>query len=182
MALSLCLVVFPTFFNLSLNLVIKSSWSEPLSAPSLVFADCIELLHLWLQRTNQFEFTIDYLVISMYRVLSCVFGRGCLLWPVHSLGKTLWAFALFHFVLQGQTCLLLHIFLDFLLLHSNPLWWKGLLLLLLLLLFFFFGVSSRRLIGGKVFYMEWKNKYFVSKCLLGYAETVGLREEYNRFC
>ena len=28
----------------------KSSWSEPLSAPGLVFADCIELLHLWLQR------------------------------------------------------------------------------------------------------------------------------------
>ena len=43
------LVVFHTFFNLSLNLAIRSSWSEPLSAPSLVFADCIELLHLWLQ-------------------------------------------------------------------------------------------------------------------------------------
>ena len=44
------LVVFPTFFNLSLNLAIRSSWSEPESAPSLVFADCTELLHLWLQR------------------------------------------------------------------------------------------------------------------------------------
>ena len=33
-----------------LNLAIRSSWSEPQSAPSLVFADCIELLHLWLQR------------------------------------------------------------------------------------------------------------------------------------
>ena len=43
-------VVFPTFFNLSLNLAIRSSWSEPQSAPSLVFADCIERLHLWLQR------------------------------------------------------------------------------------------------------------------------------------
>ena len=43
------LVVFHTFVNLSLNLAIRSSWSEPLSAPSLVFADCIELLHLWLQ-------------------------------------------------------------------------------------------------------------------------------------
>ena len=42
------LVVFPTFFNLSLNLAIMSLWSEPKSAPSLVFADCIELLHLWL--------------------------------------------------------------------------------------------------------------------------------------
>ena len=38
-----------------------------------------------------------------------------------SLGKTLLAFALLHFVLQGQTCLLLHGSLDFLLLHSNPL-------------------------------------------------------------
>ena len=44
------LVVFPTFFNLRLNLAIRSSWSEPQSASSLVFADCIELVHLWLQR------------------------------------------------------------------------------------------------------------------------------------
>ena len=43
-------MVFPTFFNWSLNLAIRSSWSEPQSAPGLVFADCIELLHLWLQR------------------------------------------------------------------------------------------------------------------------------------
>ena len=28
---------------------------------------------------------------------------------VHSLGKTLLAFALLHFVLQGQTCLLFHL-------------------------------------------------------------------------
>ena len=40
----------PTFFNFSLNLAIRSSWSEPQSAPGLVFADCTELLHLWLQR------------------------------------------------------------------------------------------------------------------------------------
>ena len=44
------LVVFPAFFNLSLNLTIRSSWSESQSAPSLVFAECIELCHLWLQR------------------------------------------------------------------------------------------------------------------------------------
>ena len=43
------LVVFPTFLNLSLNLAIRSSWSEPQWAPSLVFADCVELLHLWLK-------------------------------------------------------------------------------------------------------------------------------------
>ena len=31
--------------------------------------------------------------MSMCRVFSCVVGRGCLLWPVRSLGKTLLAFA-----------------------------------------------------------------------------------------
>ena len=35
--------------------------------------------------------------------------------------KSLSAFALLHFVLQGQTCLLLQVSLDFLLLHSTPL-------------------------------------------------------------
>ena len=44
------LMIFLTFFNFSLNLAIRSSRSEPQSAPSLVFAGCIELLHLWLQR------------------------------------------------------------------------------------------------------------------------------------
>ena len=73
--------------------------------------------------------------MSMCRVVSCVIGRGCLLWPVRSLGKTLLAFALLHVVLQGRICLLLQVSLDSLLLHSSPLWWKGHL---------FFGVSSRR--------------------------------------
>ena len=61
--------------------------------------------------------------MSMCRVFSCAVERGCLLCPACSLGKK--SFALLHFVLQGQICLLLHISLDFLLLHSNPLWWKG---------------------------------------------------------
>ena len=38
--------VFSTFFNLSLNLAIRSSWSVPQSTPGLVFVDCIELFHL----------------------------------------------------------------------------------------------------------------------------------------
>ena len=42
-------------------------------------------------------------------------------WPVRSLGKTLLAFVLLHFVLWGQICLLLQVSLDFLLLHSSPL-------------------------------------------------------------
>ena len=78
----------------------------------------------------------QHLLMSMCRVVSCVVGIGCLIWPVHSLGKTLLAFALLHYVLQGQTCLLFQVSLDFLLLHSSPLCWKGHL--------FFFGVSSRR--------------------------------------
>ena len=55
--------------------------------------------------------------MSTYRVFSCVIGRGCLLWPVRSLGKPLLAFALLHSVFQGQICLLLQVFLDFLLLY-----------------------------------------------------------------
>ena len=63
--------------------------------------------------------------MSMCRVFSWVVGRGCFLWPVHSLGKTLLAFALLHSLLQGQICLLLQVSLDFLLLHSSTLQWKG---------------------------------------------------------
>ena len=63
--------------------------------------------------------------MSMCRVFSCVVWRGCLLWPVRSLGKTLLAFALLHSVFQGQICLLLQVFLDFLFLHSSPLYWNG---------------------------------------------------------
>ena len=43
--------------------------------------------------------------MSTCRVFSCVVGRGCLLWPVHLLGKTLLVFALLHSILQGQICL-----------------------------------------------------------------------------
>ena len=40
---------------------------------------------------------------------------------MHSLSKTLLAFSLLHFVLQGQICLLLHVSLDFLLSALNKL-------------------------------------------------------------
>ena len=63
--------------------------------------------------------------MSMCRVFSCIVGRGCLLWPVHSLGRTLLASALVHSVLQGQFFLILQVFLDFLILYSSPLSWKG---------------------------------------------------------
>ena len=86
--------VVPAFFNLSLNFAIRHSGSEPQSAPSLVLLTVWELL--------QSDFTIDHLVTSMCRVFSCVVGRECLLWPVHSLGKTLVAFSLLHFVLEAK--------------------------------------------------------------------------------
>ena len=63
--------------------------------------------------------------MSMCWVVSCVVGRGCLLWPVRSLGKTLLPFDLLCFVLQGQIYPLFQVSLDFLLLHSNYLQWKG---------------------------------------------------------
>ena len=34
------------------------------------------------------EATYQQQMTSMYRVFSCVFGRGCFLWPLHSLDKT----------------------------------------------------------------------------------------------
>ena len=52
---------------------------------------------------------------------------------VRSLGKTLLAFVLLHFVLQGQTCLLLQVFLDLLLLHFSPVYWKRYLFWVLVL-------------------------------------------------
>ena len=82
-------MVFPTFYNLSLNLAIRSSRSEPQSTSGLVFADCIELLYLWLPKYTQSDFGVDHLVMSMCRVVSSVLGGGCLLWPLRSLGKTL---------------------------------------------------------------------------------------------
>ena len=58
----------------------------------------------------------------------------CLLLLVHFLGKTLSIFALLHSAFQGQIGLLLQVFLDFLLLLSSPLEWKG---------YLFLGVSSK---------------------------------------
>ena len=95
-------MIFPTFFNLSLNFIIRSSLSESQSAPSFVVADCIKLYHLQLQRIWSIWFWYDHLVMSMCRVISCIVARGYLLWPVYSLGKTLLTFALLHFVPQGQ--------------------------------------------------------------------------------
>ena len=78
-----------SLFSSILNFAVRISWSEPQSVPCLVFADCIVLHHLCCKEYNQSDFSIDHLVMSTCRVFSCVVGRGCLLWPVHFLGKTL---------------------------------------------------------------------------------------------
>ena len=44
-------VVVGLLYGIDLSFAIRSSWFEPQSVPGLVFNDCIELLHLWLQRT-----------------------------------------------------------------------------------------------------------------------------------
>ena len=84
------------------------------------FWDCIQVLHFGLYCWPWWW--------TMGSFISCIVGR-----PVCSLSKTLLAFALLHFVLQGQICLLLQVFLDFLLLHSHPVWSKGNLFLVLFL-------------------------------------------------
>ena len=48
----------------------------PPSAPSPVFADCIELLIFGYKECNQSDFSIDHLVMYMCRVISCVVERG----------------------------------------------------------------------------------------------------------
>ena len=60
--------------------------------------------------------------MSMCRVISGVVGRGCLLCPVHSLGKTLCPASL---CIPRPNLPVTPVSLDFLLLHSSPLWWKG---------------------------------------------------------
>ena len=83
------------------------------------------------------HFGIDHLVMSMYRVVSCVVGRGRLLRPVCSLGKTLLTLALLHFVFQGKIYLLLQVSPNSYFCIPVPYDAKD-------IFFFFFGVSVRR--------------------------------------
>ena len=92
--------------------------------------------------------------MSICRVVSSVVAKGCLLWPVRSLYKALLNVALLHFVLQGKTWLSFWISFDFLLLHSNLLWWKGHLLLVLVLE----GIVGLHRIGHIIWCMLKKKK------------------------
>ena len=158
-------MVFHTFLNLSLNFAVSTWWSEPKSAPGLVFADYLNfspclvakniisvilvfiiwswieepgglqsmglqrVRHDWVTHTRTHTHTRWCPCVE----LSSVVKKACFLWPVCSRDKTLVAFFLFHFVFQGQTCLLLQLSLDFVLLHSNPLRIKEHLFLVLVL-------------------------------------------------
>ena len=104
--------------------------------------------------------------MSMCRAISCVVERKCLLWPVHSLDKTLLVFSLLRIVLQGQICLFLQVSLDFLLLHSSPLWWKKRIIFgvrgclfyrifIELFSFSFFGISGWGIIDLIYYNIEW---------------------------
>ena len=76
------------------------------------------------------DFGVDHLVMSMCRVISCVVGRGCLLWPVCSLINKIVSLCLAsHFVSK----VILQVSLEFLLLPSNPLLWKDLFPVVLIL-------------------------------------------------
>ena len=64
--------------------------------------------------------------MSMCRAVSCVVGKGCLLWPKCSLDKSVLAFTLLHFVFHGQTCLLFQVSLDLLVWKRCPIHYRGL--------------------------------------------------------
>ena len=109
-------------FSLTLNFAIRNWWSEPQYAPRSCFC--------WFYTASPSPTTKNVInLISMLTIWWCpciklsleLLKRECLLWSVCSLGRILLAFALLHSVLQGQICLLLEVFLDFLFLHSSPL-------------------------------------------------------------
>ena len=112
-------MVFPTFFNLSLNLAIRSSWSELVSSWS-----CF----CWLYRAS--PSLAAKTIINLISVLTiwwhpCVESSLVLLeegvcYDQCVLLAKLLSFALLHSVLQGQICLLLQVFLDFLLQSIVP--------------------------------------------------------------
>ena len=131
----LALVVFPSFFSLTLNFVMRSWWSElSHSQLQVLFLLSVNSFSIFSHKEcNWFDFGIDHLVMFMCKIVSCAVEKLCLLWPVHSLGRIQLVSAPFPFVHQGQTCLF-QVSLDFLLLCFNPQWWIEHLFLVLVLL------------------------------------------------
>ena len=95
------------FFNLSLNFAIRV---HDLSHSQLLV---LFLLMVWsfssfgYKEYNPSDFGVDHLVMSMCRVFSCVVGKRVFTMTSAFSWQTLLAFALLHFVLQGQTYQLL---------------------------------------------------------------------------
>ena len=86
----------------------------------------------WLYRTFPSSATKN--IINLFSVLTiwwCLYVESSLVLLEERvcceciLLTKLLGFALLHFVLQDQTCLLLQVSLDFQLLHSSPSWWVG---------------------------------------------------------
>ena len=75
---------------------------------------CFPIYLPWSDGTGGHE--LSFLIVDFYVYL---FPKRMLALPVHSLERTVLAFALLHSVPQGQICLLIQVFLDFLLLHSS---------------------------------------------------------------
>ena len=94
---------------------------------------------------------------------------------MRSLGKILLAFASLQFVLKGQTCLLFQISLDFLLLHSSPLWWKGV---------FLFGVLVLEDLVGllRTIQLHFLQHYWLGLLGLLWYWMVCLGNEQRSFC
>ena len=74
-------------------------------------------------------------MMSMSRIISCIAGREYLLWTSVLSWHNSVSLCPALFCTPRPNFLLLQVYLDFLLLHSSPLWWKG---------HHFFGVSSGR--------------------------------------
>ena len=78
------LVVFPTFFNLCLNFAIRSSWSEPQSAPSLVFPLAPSLLSFWSYFSTDLQQHIGHLIWGVPHSVSYYFAFSYCSWGSQS--------------------------------------------------------------------------------------------------
>ena len=95
------------------------SWLMPLLTPVITILMLFMISPCTINSPTHF--------ISVYSLFLCCCKRMFAMTSVFSWAKTLLAFPLLHFAFHGQTCPLLQVSLDFLLLHSSPLWWKAVL-------------------------------------------------------
>ena len=108
------LVFPPVFFNLSLNFAMRSWWSI---WAMVISRSCFCWLYtvspsLASKECSQFDFDTDHPLMSMCKGISCAVEKEHLVWLVHYLCRIQLAFALFHSVLQTQTCLLLQVYIE----------------------------------------------------------------------